>query len=66
MNYLTPAQWLVLDNMINRWDPRTNLDYELADEAYRWLVNNEYIKDGILTALGETATLTHRVKKGEE
>lgn len=63
MNYLTPAQWVVLDNMIHGWTPRTNLDYGMADEAYIWLVNNEYIKDGRLTALGETATLTHRIKK---
>jgi len=63
MNYLTPAQWTVLDNMIHSWDIHTNLNYKMAEEAYRWLVNNEYIKDGRLTALGETATLTHVIIK---
>jgi hypothetical protein len=63
MQYLTAAQWIVLDNLLHGWPFKTNLDHYLAAEAYLWLVRNEYIKDGSLTDLGKVATLTHVIRK---
>ena len=57
---MTAAQWIVLDNVKNRWPYQTNLSHDVADEAYLWCVRNEYVKDGIITPAGETALVINR------
>lgn len=52
---MTPAQWLVLDNLAHNWPYTTNLDRQLAEDAYLWAVRNEYIKDGQITLAGRGA-----------
>ncbi len=54
---MTAAQWLVLDNVKQGWDYRTNLQHLVAEEAYLWLVRNELIRDGKITPAGEAALL---------
>lgn len=59
---ITPAQWLVLDNLKSNWPYATNLDKQLADESYLWAVNNEYIKDGKLTDSGRMMLKTAHIE----
>lgn len=59
---ITPAQWLVLDNLKSNWPYTANLDKTLADAAYLWAVNNEYIKDGKLTDLGSMVLKTAHIE----
>jgi hypothetical protein len=54
---MNAAQWTVLDNVKNHWPYHTNIDRKVADKAYLWLVNNEYIKDGKITPAGEAALI---------
>ena len=50
---LTAARWLVLDNLREGWPYSTNLDCNIAGEAYLWCVNNELVKDGRITDAGK-------------
>lgn len=56
---LSAARWIVLDNLVNRWPYRTNLDQKVADESYLWCIRNEYIKDGAITASGRGALIAN-------
>lgn len=59
---VTPVQWLVLDNLKSNWPYTTGVDGTLADAAYLWAVNNEYIKDGKLTDSGRMVLLTAHIE----
>jgi hypothetical protein len=61
MLILTAAQWLVLDNLKQGWPYHTNLDRDLAEKAYLWCVESEYVKDGLLTESGRGALLCAKV-----
>lgn len=54
---MTSVRWIVLDNVKNNWNYWTNLNKGVADKEYLWLVNNEYIKDGNLTTMGEMSLI---------
>lgn len=54
---LEAACWLVLDNLVQGWSYWTNLERELADEAYRWCVRNEYIENGQISVKGRVAII---------
>ena len=49
---ITCSQWIVLDNLKNGWRYQTNLASKFAEPAYRWAIENEYIKDGKITQAG--------------
>lgn len=54
---ITATQWLVLDNVKRGWVYHVNCIGEKADAAYLWLVSNELIRDGRITATGELALI---------
>lgn len=56
---MTAAQWVVLDNLMQKRDYRTNLDVQIAEEAYLACVRDEYIRDGKVTQRGGVALLTN-------
>ena len=60
---MNAAQWLVLDNLAHRWPYRTNLNRKLADDAYRWAVDQGYVEHGVLTAEGAGALLAEPTPK---
>ena len=59
---ITPAQWLVLDNLKHGWAYTANLDKTLADDAYLWAVRNEYVKDGKITDSGKIVLMKAHVE----
>lgn len=63
---MTASQWIVLDNLKHGWPFRTNLSSSMADKAYLWCVNNEYVKDGRITPAGEAALLLCRKPEKDE
>lgn len=56
---MTAAQWVVLDNLMQKWNYKTNLDAQIAEEAYLACVRDEYIRDGKVTQRGVVALLTN-------
>lgn len=54
---MTAAQWVVLDNIANRWPYGTNLARHFADGALKWAQDNGYVKDGRITDAGRVELL---------
>ncbi len=61
MKFLTASQWLVLDNLKHNWPYKTNLNPSFAGDAYLWCVNQEFVKDGMITPAGELALMNSPV-----
>lgn len=54
---MTPAQWLLLDNLRHGWPYRTGLDSRAADDAWGWAFGAGYVDSYGLTPSGLAALL---------
>lgn len=54
------ANWLLLDNLIHRWEYYTNMERAMADEAMAWAVKNGFVVDGEITESGKGYFLIHQ------
>ena len=59
-------EWVVLHNIKNGWHYSTNLNKDDADKTYLRCVENQYIKDGKVTASGEIKLLVYTYRSSNE
>ncbi len=61
---MTANEWLVLDNLNNRWPYQTNVPAGDADAALRACVAAGHVREGKLTDSGRAALLAERAVRG--